>query len=363
LTDKKDLILTSPFSRRKSNEPRSAYRQTLCMRLRLLSDYDLERGVKFCGVTKYRSTLILLRDHWPIFSLSSRVSESVLTRAQASKRDVQSTQRHVDGFLMIAWHLTTMLEAQVKALEGTIRSLAYSNTDDDQARFTKLIGFRRDVAECYEDLNRSNSFVAIYLERSTHKSPFIRGGFLIDSGLDALWREDLKKPMRDHLIELQRRLEDVKEDLNEEITVAVGIVQVREAQLMRKQTQATARQTTWTVALAVLAAVYLPMTLVTGIFGMNVTEISSEPTAPNAWWAVGAWAVIAVLTVAGVLSYVMIRKLRSRQRDPDLEANSKSERSNSQAEADAGKASGKDSTDWSRWLKQKAKAIRDRKLE
>ena len=126
---------------------------------------------------------------------------------------------------------------------------------------------------------------------------------------------------------------------------------------MREQARVTARQTTWTVALTVLAAVYLPMTLVTGIFGMNITEISSEATAPNAWWAVGAWVVVVTLTVAGILSYVAISKLRARNRKSDLEANDEAEKSNSKGKPDVGKWFGETSKDWIRWLKQKAKMV------
>lgn len=126
---------------------------------------------------------------------------------------------------------------------------------------------------------------------------------------------------------------------------------------MREQARVTARQTTWTVALTVVAAVYLPMTLVTGIFGMNITEISSEATAPHAWWAVGAWVVIAGLTVAGILSYMAISKLRARREKLDLEANNEGEKSNGERKIEAGKGPGKGSKDGIWWMKQKAKTV------
>lgn len=162
----------------------------------------------------------------------------------------------------------------------------------------------------------------------------------------------METPIRTHLAELEKKLDAIKEDLNEELQVVVGTVQVRDAQLMKAQARVTARQTTWTVALTVPAAVYLPMTLVTGIFGMNITETSSEATAPNAWWAVGAWV---VLTVSGILLYVAISKLRARKRKSYLEANNDTETNNGKGKADTGKWFGKTSKDWVRWLKQKAK--------
>ncbi|GAB7329675.1 hypothetical protein MBLNU13_g01411t1 [Cladosporium sp. NU13] len=209
---------------------------------------------------------------------------------------------------------------------------------DDQERFTQLIDFPFDL-----------------------EGPFTKRD--LGGVLDLQQREDVKKPLRVFLTELQKKLDAIKEDLNEELQVAIGTVQVREAELTREQTRVTTRQSTWTVALTVLAAVYLPMTLVTGIFGMNNTEISSEATAPNAWWDVGAWAVVAGLTVAGILSHVAISKRRARKRKSDLEANDEGETNNGKWRAEAGKGPGKDSKGGIRWMKQKAKTVRTHKQE
>lgn len=150
---------------------------------------------------------------------------------------------------------------------------------------------------------------------------------------------------------LQERLDVIKEDLNEEIQIAIGLVQVHDAQTMKKQT-------TWTMVLTVLAAIYLPMTLVTGIFGMNITEISSEATAPDAWWAFGAWAVIFAVTLAGILLYAVVRKWRAknkRKRKADLEANYMSNLNTGRARKRAGGGSGKGVKRWARNLRQKTK--------
>jgi heme/copper-type cytochrome/quinol oxidase subunit 2 len=132
---------------------------------------------------------------------------------------------------------------------------------------------------------------------------------------------------------------------------------------MKEQATVTARQTAWTVALTVLAAVYLPMTLVTGIFGMNITEVSSEKTAPNAWWAVGAWMVVVALTVTGMSLYMMFRKLRSRKKKSDLEANDSSGNGFKKAVRKAGEGLGGRAIRWVRQARQKLKAIWSRKRE
>lgn len=117
------------------------------------------------------------------------------------------------------------------------------------------------------------------------------------------------------LLALQVRLDAIREDLNEEIQVVIGAVQVRDAQEMKKQTRETVRLANVTVALAILAAIYLPMTLVTGIFGMNVTEITRTDNAPRSWWVVVIWLVVVVLTVVGG-SLIW----RANVKEPDVES-------------------------------------------
>lgn len=71
---------------------------------------------------------------------------------------------------------------------------------------------------------------------------------MLDIGLDRQWQADLKKPIRAHLAVLEKKLDAIKENLNEELRVVVGTVQVREAQLIKEQARVMARQTPWTVA-------------------------------------------------------------------------------------------------------------------
>jgi len=63
------------------------------------------------------------------------------------------------------------------------------------------------------------------------------------------------------------------------------------------------RQAEWTVMLAALAAVYLPITLVTGIFGMNIIEITRTSGAPSRWSIVVAWAVVFGATMLSIIFY------------------------------------------------------------
>ena len=117
---------------------------------------------------------------------------------------------------------------------------------------------------------------------------------------------------------LDNKLRAIIAALNDEIGVVIGSVQIQDAKDARRQAELTVqltestkrqtdvsvRQTGWTVVLAALAAFYLPMTLVTGIYGMNIEEIS-EDKGPNWWWMVVTWAVTMIVTVGSIGRYAL----------------------------------------------------------
>jgi membrane protein implicated in regulation of membrane protease activity len=264
------------------------------------------------------------------------------------------------------------VQSNLEQAEVVMRTLANSLIDEDMDRFTQLIKFRKFVGQYYADLRRSY----IYNMTCLGSRPPV---FLLgpepgsNSKADNAGRRAKSKSagietpsekgkenlntIRERQAVLEKRLDAIKEDLNEEIQVTVGTVQVHDAQVMKEQAAVTARQTTWTVALTVLAAVYLPMTLVTGIFGMNITEISSEATAPNAWWAV-----VGILTVTGISLYVIVRKLRARKKEDDSEAMEEYELEVREAGPEQDKWQNEGTVKWGR-AKQMVKAIWSRKRE
>jgi hypothetical protein len=121
--------------------------------------------------------------------------------------------------------------------------------------------------------------------------------------------------------ELDNRLRTIIAALNDEIGIVIGSVQIQDAKAMKKQaeltmqltdstmrqTEISVRQTRWTVALALLAALYLPMTLVTGIYGMNIKEISGDK-GPKWWWVLVTWVVTMAITVASVGRYALVER-------------------------------------------------------
>lgn len=112
------------------------------------------------------------------------------------------------------------------------------------------------------------------------------------------WRE-----LPDMLAQLEKWIDASTKLVNEEIRLVIGAVQVEDARVMKRQTE-------WTVVLGVLAAIYLPMTLVTGIFGMNITEFSTAGSEPNKWSVVTAWGVAFGATLSIVLLYMVFKVLR-----------------------------------------------------
>lgn len=222
--------------------------------------------------------------------------------------------------------VTRMLKSQVDDAETQMRELAYSiDAEDDAERFERLTTFRRILGENYHALDKMRS---AFEHDARIVGPIVR----VDKDIpvdDAAHADGISTGLTlndptpiefagahlDSLLALQKRIDAIREDLNEEIQVVIGAVQVRDAQEMKKQTKETVRLANVTVALAILAAIYLPTTLVTGIFGMNVSEISKTEKAPRAWWVVVIWLVVAFLTfVGGSLIW------RANVKEPDVES-------------------------------------------
>lgn len=128
---------------------------------------------------------------------------------------------------------------------------------------------------------------------------------------------DLSK-LSDTFSELDARLRAIIAALNDDIQIVIGSVQIQDAKAMKRQadltmqltettmrqTEVSVRQTRWTVALAILAALYLPMTLVTGIYGMNNREITGGE-GPHWWWVIVTWAVTMGITAGSIGRYAL----------------------------------------------------------
>jgi hypothetical protein len=278
-----------------------------------------------------------------------------------STKDIQV---HVDKVLLGTLLTVTVLQDQLTATEDKLRSLAYrQEVGEDDNVFDSLTAFRRGLGHPYRAIKDlltaikpDYSFFAGALPK-TDPLPQRNESLSNGDSLKALRATNLREFLLGKIFDLQKQLDAIKEDVNDEIQVAIGAVQVHDAQIMKKQT-------TWTVTLTVLAAIYLPLSLVTGIFGMNITEISSEPTAPSARWVVAAWAVVFTLTAGGILTYAAVRKWTDSRKKNKMKKKRKSDLealSWRYPEADGG--SNRRLKNWSRNLKQKMTITRMSKRE
>lgn len=102
--------------------------------------------------------------------------------------------------------------------------------------------------------------------------------------------EPIDMPMMlTRLAKLEDRLEILSKSLNEEIQLFIASISIRDSEvmmkdsrIMREDSQIMKQQAARTTLLITLAVIYLPLQLITGIFGMNIREINDG--APR-WWA------------------------------------------------------------------------------
>ena len=113
------------------------------------------------------------------------------------------------------------------------------------------------------------------------------------------------------LAQIMEDLKKLDRELNDEIHLVIGAVTVQDS-------DATKQQTERATLLTLIAAVYLPLTLVTGIFGMNIKDIDDGKPS---WRACGeVLAVVAACTIVFVFAYRYWRRWqRGRQERERLE--------------------------------------------
>jgi Mg2+ and Co2+ transporter CorA len=116
--------------------------------------------------------------------------------------------------------------------------------------------------------------------------------------------------MDEKIAQVAQEIEKLDTELNAEIHLIIGAVTVQDSDTNKEQTERA-------TLLTLLAAVYLPLTLVTGIFGMNIREIDQSKTS---WRVPGeALAVVAACTIVFVVAYRLWRDWRRRRREKEHE--------------------------------------------
>jgi hypothetical protein len=103
------------------------------------------------------------------------------------------------------------------------------------------------------------------------------------------------------LCKVAGEIETLDKELNDEIHLIIGAVTVQDSDANKQQSERA-------TLLTLLAAVYLPLTLVTGIFGMNIKDINEGNPS---WRACGeVLGVVAACTIVFVVVYRRWRRWR-----------------------------------------------------
>lgn len=213
-------------------------------------------------------------------------------------------------------------QSTLNFLEGKAMQVRRSTTGpDNEQNFQKLIALRRQLADAYQLFVTTSQAVLdeVFTKAgaedhvtssgaSQHtaddSSSSLRKGSAGTAISSRLSQEADPRRLPEIFADLDARFQTLMATLNDEIQIMIGFVQVQDAKSAMLQATLMAKQAGWTVLLAVLATFYLPMTLATGIFGMNIKEITGSGNT-NKNWVVGSWAVAFVLTAGYVGAYAV----------------------------------------------------------
>jgi len=203
------------------------------------------------------STLVTLlseaADHNPESALCQMFRHLLLIDA----REDVDPRLWSEGFNKVLW--LTMIaigwRLNVVYLEDRLGALQIEAISDPTMRtFLPLTDLRRNVADLRSRINKAR------LEISHKHEGFLKQAA---DGLEGVGT------VRDVFDAVLAQADHLSETLGKEIQLVIGSVQVRDSDNMKRQADRT-------LLLTLLAAVYLPLSLVTGIFGMNIKEINGS---------------------------------------------------------------------------------------
>lgn len=257
-------------------------------------------------------------------------------------------------------------QSTLNFLEGKAMQVRRSTTGpDNEQNFQKLIVLRRQLADAYQLFVTTSQAVldevftkagaedhaissAVSQHTADDSSSSLRKGSAGTAISSRLSQEADPRRLPEIFADLDARFQTLMATLNDEIQIMIGFVQVEDAKSAMQQASLMARQAGWTNLLALLAALYLPMTLVTGIFGMNIKEITGTGET-NKNWVAGSWAVAFALTAGCLGAYAvhiwrLDRNERKRKAAVDSGASSGGQDQESDGSSDGEASNGKNQT-------------------
>ncbi|CAK1354243.1 unnamed protein product [Cercospora beticola] len=111
---------------------------------------------------------------------------------------------------------------------------------------------------------------------------------------------------------LDKQAADLMPRLNENLQVIIATLNVEQSQVALKDAEVSRRNGERSTQLTLLAAIYLPLTLATGIFGMNIRDINSDEV--RYWWPI-ILAIVLMIPSAVVIAYIFWRSRQDRRRE------------------------------------------------
>lgn len=237
---------------------------------------------------------------------------------RARESSVGSFYGGISAHIIIILLWVSFWQSELSKIEETMKQLRlFAMREPGERSFYLLIRFRGQLAYAHEFVSLFRASWHETMNRESYTHWYVRGQGKVDS--QTFWSTDRQtfapvvpateqnapqtvdvRNIANIIAGIESKIEAMTGLLNEEIQMVIGAVQVEDAKTMKRQTE-------WTVVLGILAAIYLPLTLVTGIFGMNIREISMEERAPDKWDTIKIWGLVFGSTVGSILAYAIGR--------------------------------------------------------
>lgn len=271
-----------------------------------LTDNDLRTTLRLqysCSRGGIVLPQLFYRDHYCLFE-SLRV---VFQHSWHKSLLFDGIEGALPGHPMLYMISSSLWETNLRFLTTKIRNISFRDLrDPNDTTNDKLHDQRQDLdylrTFVTETIKWHPPTLPSYFRSLPKYDPRGRSLYIVDNSEHPI--NNLKRIQEDAK-KLQRFLIDTFQLLMSSISVRESRLSIEQAVLSAEQ----ARRSAW---LTQLASVYLPLSVVTGIFGMNLKEISDGP--PRWWWAVVVLAVLVVCTMGIYYSLKVVENVGEERR-------------------------------------------------
>lgn len=254
-------------------------------------------------------------------------SRGGITLPQVLKRRVYSFRQTMYDVFKHSWHLNVLFDqglvrelainrgellhlmaaslhqTNLKAIDREIKSVSFQELRrPDMATNAKLL----DLREVLSELATGTAETSRYVPR--HVKLFYETLYDRQSGLkDHL---GVQSPV-EKLAAIKQEASELERFLMDSFQLLMSSLSAMETQTGAERTRISMEQAARTARLTQLAFIYVPLTFVTGIFGMNIKEIS-EPE-PSVWVCFVTLVIVAAATAVTFGWYELLSMMKQRQ--------------------------------------------------